>query len=274
MDAAVPKAQPGSGAKAVLKFEILEAVRHFDFAFQIAWSNARAEYRRSFLGPGWLVIGTAIGVGGMGFVWGALFNAKASDFVPLITVGFVVWYLLSTSVVGASSVYYRNRELFLNRRVSSLLVSTVHLLEQLVDFAHNLIVVLVVLLLFPDHVSLAALWAIPGTLLVLINLLWIIQVIGYVGARYRDFEPLIASIIQPLFLITPVLFRPDQLGPAIFIVYINPFAYWLKLVRDPLLGHSPDPTTWLVCIGMAIAGWTLALRLTIRKRAQLGYWVS
>lgn len=261
-------------AKGILATEIFDAVRHFDFALQIAWSNARAEYRRSFLGPGWLVVGTAIGVGGMGFVWGALFNVDAAGFVPLITVGLVVWYLLSTSVVGASSVYYRNRELFLNRRVSSLLVSAVHLLEQLVDFAHNLIVVIVVLLIFPQKLSFVALLAIPGFFLVIINLLWVIQIIGYVGARYRDFEPLITSIIQPLFLITPVLFNPNQLGAAKIIVYLNPFAYCLSLIRDPLMGHFPEPVTWIASLAMAPIGWGMALWLTRRKRQNLAYWVN
>lgn len=263
-----------SRGRSILASEVSDVFRHFDFAFQIAWSNARAEYRRSFLGPGWLVVGTAIGVGGMGFVWGTLFNVKASEFIPLITVGFVVWFLLSTSVVGACSVYYRNRELFLNRRVSSLLVSTVHLLEQLVDYAHNLIVVLVVLLIFPQNLSFTALWAIPGTLLVLVNLLCVIQIIGYIGARFRDLAPLVTAIISPLFLITPVMFRPEQLGSAQFVVYINPFAYWVELIRSPLLGQVPSLTTWLGCIAMTIVGWALALYLTARKRPNLAYWVN
>jgi len=261
-------------ANGVLAAEIHDAIRHFDFALQIAWSNARAEYRRSFLGPGWLVVGTAIGVGGMGFVWGALFNVDAAEFVPVITVGLVVWYLLSTSVVGASSVYYRNRDLFLNRRVSSLLISAVHLLEQLVDFAHNFVVVIIVLLIFPQKVSLVAFLAIPGFLVVIMNLLWVIQIIGYVGARFRDFEPLISSIIQPLFLITLVLFSPSQLGSAKIIVYFNPFAYCLSLIRDPLLGQVPDLITWIGSLAMVPIGWAFALWLTKRKRPNLAYWVN
>lgn len=253
--------------------EILPTLRRLDLAFFLAWSDTRTRYKRSFLGPFWLVLGTAIGVGGLAFVWSRLFEADNSVFVPSLTIGLVVWYMISSSFVESAAVFYRSREMLLNVRLPSLLIAIQLLLRQLVNFAHNLVVVAVVLMIYPQNLSVTALWAIPGLLLVCINLLWVIQVLGYFGARYRDFEPLIAAVMQPLFFVTPVIFRPEQLSASELILILNPFAYWMGLIRDPLMGVTPTVMTWSVSIGMAVLGWAFALWLTAKKRTRLAYWV-
>lgn len=259
---------------ALVRHEVSEALKRLDLAFHLAWSDTRSRYRRSVLGPFWLVLGTLIGVGGLGFVWGTLFDVDRENFIPMLSIGLVTWYLLSASITEAASVFYANRDLLLNMPVSSLLVSMLLLLRQLINFAHNFVVVIVVLLIFPQHVTPTAFLAVPGLLLVSINLLWIIQFIGYFGARYRDLAPLLAAIMQPLFFLTPVLFRPGQLGASAIIVELNPLTYFLALVRDPLMGNVPPASAWLIVVFMAIAGWVAALMLTASKRHRLAYWVN
>ncbi|WP_420963312.1 ABC transporter permease [Brucella sp. IR073] len=260
--------------RTLLGREINGMLKRLDLAIHLAWSDTRARYRRSVLGPFWLVLGTLIGVGGLGFVWGALFDVQRDIFIPTLSIGLVSWYLLSACFVEAASVFYMNRDLLLNIPVSSLFVSTLLLFRQLINFAHNFVVVVIVLAIYPQHLSFAAIWMLPGLVLVGLNLLCIIQLVGYIGARYRDLAPLIAAIMQPLFFITPVLFLPSQLGARAFITEFNPFTYWLSLIRDPLMGVVPPATTWLIVIAMTIAGWSLALILTALKRQRLAYWVN
>lgn len=254
--------------------EMRAAVRRLDLAFFLAWSDTRTRYRRSVLGPFWLVIGTAIGVGGLGFVWSTLFETDAATFIPMITIGLVTWYLLLGSIVESASVFYSNRGLLLSMRFSSLLIAIQLLLRQIINFGHNFVVVAGVLLIYPDHLSPVAFLAIPGFLLVCLNMLWIIQLVGYFGARYRDLEPLLAAVMQPMFFMTPVLFRPQQLGDKAFVMDFNPLAYWLALVRDPLMGNPPTAGTWIVSLLIAVVGWSLALWMTGRKRHRLPYWVN
>lgn len=254
--------------------EVRALWEQFRLAFFLAWSDTRIRYKRSVLGPFWLVIGTAIGVGGIGFLWSSLFKIDTANFIPMITIGLVVWYLLSGCVVEAASVFYSNRDLLLSMPISSFLISIQLLLRQIVNFGHNFVVVVVVLFFFPQNLSFVALLAIPGFFLVSLNLLWLIQIIGYFGARYRDLEPLLAAIMQPIFFLTPVMFRPSQLSDKAFLMDFNPLAYWLALIRDPLMGHVPSVTTWGVSIIMALSGWCLALILTGYKRHRLPYWVN
>lgn len=51
----------------------------------------------------------------------------------------------------------------------------------------------------------------PGLLLVVLNLYWLMHGLGLVGARFRDIELLISSIVPLLFFISPVIYRADRL---------------------------------------------------------------
>lgn len=258
----------------LLKREVRGAIEKFELAFHIAWSDTRARYRRSVLGPFWLVLGTLIGVGGLGFVWGSLFDVDRETFIPSLSIGLVTWYLLSGTITDSASVFFASRNLLLNIPVSSLLVALLLILRQLINFAHNFVVVILVMVIYPQHISPTALIAIPAIALVSFNLLAIAQLIGYVGARYRDLAPLLNAIMQPLFFLTPVLFRPSQLGTNAFITELNPLSYWLSLVREPLMGTAPSLSNWLVVIGMSIVCWIAAFAITLAKRSRLAYWVN
>ena len=270
---------PGSGSgydssAGVIQREIQGALRRIGLAFHIAWTDTRIRYRRSVLGPFWLVLGTIIGVGGLAFVWGALLKVDTDVFVPSITIGLVVWYLLSSTIMESTGVFYNNRQSLLNMPVSSLLLSLQLLLRQLINFGHNLVVVVIVLVIIPKHLNAMSFLVIPGFLLVAINLLWIIQFIGYLGARYRDLEPLVMAIMQPLFFLTPVIFRPNQLGDKSFLLQFNPLTHLLSLIRDPLMGSNPSMLNWSIALAMAILGWAAALYMTAKKRHRLSYWVN
>lgn len=258
----------------IIRREVLGAYNRFDLALYLAWSDTRTRYRRSVLGPLWLVFGTLIGVGGLGIVWSTLFQVDRATFIPALSVGLVTWYLLNSCITESASAFYTNRDLILNIPLSSILVSMLLLFRQVINFLHNMLVVFVVFLIYPENISVVSLLAIPGFFLVCINLLAIIQIIGYLGARYRDLAPLLTAIMQPIFFISPVIFRPQQLGPVVFIANWNPIAYWLSLVRDPLLGSAPSLTCWMVVLSMTIVGWIIALLLTAAKRERLAYWVN
>lgn len=258
----------------LLREEISGAIDRLDLAIHIAWMDTRTRYRRSVLGPFWLVLGTAIAVGGLGFVWSILFEVDRATFIPSLTIGLVIWYMISASVTEGAAVFYTNRDLMLNMPVSSLLVSLTLLFRQFVNFAHNFVVIAAVLLIFPQNITPALVFFVPGLLLTGLCLWGIIHLTGYFGARYRDIAPLLAAIMQPLFFLTPIIFRPEQLGTNQFIVDVNPFAYMVAVIREPLMGTVPSLSTWLILGGMTLFAWAGALAMTVRKRQRLAYWVN
>jgi ABC-type polysaccharide/polyol phosphate export permease len=259
--------------QSLLHNELIQAFKRLDLAFYLAWSDTRTRYERSVLGPFWLVLGTAIGVGGLGYVWSILFNVDRATFIPNLATGLVAWYFISGCIVESTSTFYTQRDLILNIPFSSLMLSILLLLRHMVNFGHNFIVIIGILIIYPSNLTPHTLLFIPGFFLVCLNLLWIIHVFGYFGARYRDLNPLVNAVMPLIFFITPVLFRANQLGSHAFIAYLNPLAFLLKLIRDPLTGNAPPLMVWVASSLMACLGWTAALWVTHHKRHRLTYWV-
>jgi len=219
--------------------DFTESLRRLPLSFYFAWGDTKARYRRSVLGPFWLVLGTTIGVAGLGFLWSALLKIDRASFIPSLTIGLVVWQLIAGCVIESPSVFTRNATVIRNLKTPYLIFPVQLLLRQLINFGHNLIVVLVVLVIFPPPLSLVQFLIAPGLLLLIGNLLWVAVMLGMLGARFRDLEPLIAAFMPMMFFLSPVIYRPNQLAIHEQIVWLNPFSYMISLIRDPMQGFAP-----------------------------------
>ena len=111
------------------------------------------------------------------------------------------------------------------------------------------------------------------------SLLWFVDslaaclLLGAFCARFRDVAPIVGSIMQIAFFLTPIIWKPELIdGNAVYLVF-NPFYPLLALVRDPLLGQVPDSEVWIaagVWSGLLIAAsWLLFARV----RGRLAFWV-
>lgn len=253
--------------------DLSEAWRRRQLAFYFAWTETLARYRRSALGPLWLVLGTAIGVLGLGFVWSALLKVDRGDFIPSLTIGLVTWQMLSGAVVESVGIFPRNATSIINIKLPTFLIPLQLIFRHVINFAHNFIVVVVVLAVFPQHLSPAALLAIPGFAIVVLSLLAVMQILGYLGARYRDLDPLVTAFMPIVFFVSPVIYRADQLGSLQTIMEFNPIARWIQLIRDPILGMVPTAADYGITIAMTAAFWGLAVWITAIRGHRLAYWV-
>ena len=247
--------------------------RALPLVLYFAWGDTRARYRRSVLGPFWIVIGTAVGVVGLSFIWSGLLKVDRETFVPMLAVGLVVWQFIAGCVTESPSAFTRNAAVMRNLKTPYLIFPLQLLLRHLINFAHNIVVVIVVLIIFPPPLGISQLLIIPGILLLLGNLFWIAILFGMLGARFRDLEQTIGVLIPLMFFLSPVLYRPDQLGLMEKFIWLNPFTYMISLIRDPILGFAPAPFVYLVSAGTLLAGWWVTLWLYGRKHGRIPFWV-
>ena len=260
---------PAAGGKGLLR----EFQRQAYIAWFFAWSDTKARYRRTVLGPLWLVLGTALGVVGLGYVWSVLFNLDQGNFIPDLAMGLIIWQMLSGSIIEAVSVFYNNAAVIKNIRTPSYRISLQLLFTQLINFAHNVIVVVVVLIIYQKPVTAISLLALPGLLLVLVNLAWVIQLFGFLGARYRDLQYGVAAVMPLLFFMSPVMYRSQQLGVRAEFAAFNPLAHWIDLIREPMDGNVPYPLFYVLAVATAVAGWAVAIWITYTRGHRLAYWI-
>lgn len=142
-------------------------------------------------------------------------------------------------------------------------------------FIHNAVIIPLVLLAMLYPVNWVCLLAVPGFLLLTLNITWMGMFTGIFCTRFRDFPQLIASILQVFFYVTPIMWMPD-LAPqraSRVLLDMNPFHHLLSIVREPLMGTVPTLTSYLVCCFMAIVGWCAAAMLLGRYRDRIAYWL-
>ena len=239
----------------------------------LAWSDIRARYKRSVLGPFWITISTAIGVVGLGFIWSELFHLERKVYVPMLSIGLILWQFISGTITESTNLFVRQAGFIKNLDLPISLYSTQLIVRQLFNLAHTIPLFFLVVLLLGTPISWSALWAIPSLILVTLNLFWISLLISILGARFRDLEYLINTIMPLLMFFSPVMYRPYSLPISGDFIWANPLAHLIEIIRFPLLGEPMPPVVVITNVAMLLIGGFFTLRLFNNKRNRIALWV-
>jgi len=254
--------------------DLVETFKIAPVWWYMAYQDLMSRYRRTTLGPWWITLGTGIGVGAMGFVWGSVFNIPLNDFFPYMTAGFILWGFISSCVLEGALIYTTPGAMLRTIKIPLLTFIFTGILRNLYTLLHNIIIVVIVFMIFQVKVSVITLLFVPGLFLVLITAFLLSVVLGILGARFRDLSYTISSLMTFLFMLTPVMWNPKILtGKKVLLAYGNPFTYFLAIVRDPLLNTIPDSFYYIGVFSMITVLLGLASFLYERYSHRLVYWV-
>lgn len=258
----------------LFKDDFINSTKKISSAFFFAWSDTRARYNGSTLGPFWLVLTTLIFCVGLGAVWSAIFSLDYKNFIPKLTIGIVLWQFISESLSESPANFLQYRNIIKNIKTPYFFFCYLLLSRKLINLAHNLTVVLFVfIVLQPIAFELSMLMVIPGFLILIFNLLWVIMLIGLLGSRLQDLDQLLKAVMPMLFFLSPVIFTTDQLGMKEYLVWFNPLTYFISIVRDPVFGAIPSLNVYLISLLMGLVGWFITIIFFNRKAERLAYWI-
>jgi lipopolysaccharide transport system permease protein len=148
------------------------------------------------------------------------------------------------------------------------------LVRNYINFAHNIVLIPAVFLFFGK----GPYWT---WLLVPLGLL-LIAIVSFVGgllcallcARFRDLPQIVGNLMQVAFFISPVMWRPEALQEqAWYVVGLNPFAAFLRVVSEPMLGRVPGALTYLSTVVAITVLAAVTWPLFVRFRARIVYWL-
>ena len=115
--------------------------------------------------------------------------------------------------------------------------------------------------------------AIPGLCLLALNGAFTTLYIGIVSARFRDIPQIVASFIQVVFFVTPIMWKPELLKDHAYIAVLNPFQHLIEIVRAPLLGTLPSLTNYAVVFLVTIVNIVFGIQFFTRYRVRISYWI-
>ena len=247
---------------------------------QLGWQDIKQRYRRSTLGPLWITIATGAMAVALGLLYSLLFQQELSYFLPHVTVGLIIWGFISGCVKEGSTVFIENEGL-IKQLPSALSVHVYRLVwRQLLFLAHNMVIWVILVAVFRPDLGWDFFLAIPALALLVVNGVWVTMFFGIVATRYRDVAPLLDSMIQLVFYMTPIVWTTKTLedqGGAVAerarIAELNPLYHYLEIVRAPLTGQPLDAYHWWIVLGCTVAGLLLALLAMRQWRSRVSYWV-
>jgi lipopolysaccharide transport system permease protein len=254
--------------------DILGSLRLWRLALTLGWFDIRLRYRGSMLGPLWLTLSTGVMVVALGFLYSSLFKMELVNYLPYLAISLVLWNVLST-VIGDACVCYTQAEAMIRSiRLPYTLQAVRVVVRNLVVLAHNVLVIFAIYLYFGAWPGATALAAIPGLILWVLDGLAVCLLLGPIGARFRDVPPIVGSVVQITFFVSPIIWKPELLeGEAARLLWLNPFYTLLEVVRGPLLGTSPGWTISLSALGYSAALCAVSWLLFARVRGRLAFWV-
>ena len=239
----------------------------------LGWHDIRQRYRRSLLGPLWLTISTAVMVISVGILYSKIFKQDLSIYLPFLAIGLVVWQMLATVIIESCDVFTSAGQMIKQIKVP-LMVHVCRLVwRNLLIFAHNAVIIVVVCAVYLKPTFAGALQALVGLAGVVLNCLWVGMLLGVVSARYRDIAPTTASLVQVAFFLTPILWYANSLGDRIVLVYVNPFYHLVEAIRGPLMDLAGYPQSIAAVYLMALVGLPATLVFFSRYRTRVPYWV-
>lgn len=253
--------------------DLAESIRLTWFWSALSWNDIRQRYRGSMLGPFWLTLTTAAFIVGLGPLYATLFKLDINSYLPYLAVGITTWSFISGTIIDSSNTFVAAGDTIKQIRLPRLAVLFQVVWRNVIVFAHNIPIYLVVFLWFQPQFGWANLLVIPGFALVTLNLVWIALVVAILCARFRDITPIVASLMQMAFFLTPVMWNLKDHNVSPLLVGLNPFAAYIELIRAPLLGHAPQWVFVLSALGTLVLGSLLAFRLFVRARRRIVYWV-
>lgn len=256
--------------------DLLGGISRTELWIAFAADEVQQRYRRSKLGILWIIISYVFFVAAISLFFGGFSSKGASDFTAFVAVNYAMFSFLVANLTDGCAVFRTSRTW-----ISSVPVPhSVHVLKSVARSAFVFAITMVIaaaVLLVTVHLTDPVAWlSVPAFVVLLFNAVLIQTYLGYITARFRDFEHLIQSLTRILFFTTPILWvRTEQPEGSIrrMIAEINPFTHALDIFSAPLLGNAPDPRSWAVMGVLTVVNFLLMLVVAYLAHRRLPYWL-
>lgn len=241
-------------------------VLNTDYWLNLGWSDVRHRYRRTLLGPLWLVIPLGAMVFGIGLLYSQIFEIEPSIYVTHLTLGIVPWLYLAQGIIDASGAFISHKGLLHATRIQKSALLCRIIFMHFIFFLHNLLVAVAVILVFGIPISWPALAAILSVVNITIFILGCSLFLSPLAARFYDVQQMLGALLQLLFFLTPIIWMPSESGARNWQYVYNPLYHLIEGFRTPILYGEADPAHYL--IGAACAAVSLLIGAAVFSRTE------
>ena len=254
--------------------DVADGLSNWPMWGRLGWQETKRRYRRTIIGPFWTTLSLSVFIFTLGILWSELWKQDPRTYLPFLTAGMLAWGMVSTVITEGCSSFISAEGLIKSLPFSYTVLTCTVVWRNLIVFLHHLVIYVGVMLYAGIAVTPNTLLVLPGLFLVLVNGIWVSTLLGMICSRYRDIQQIVGSVLQISMFVTPIFWRPEQLGGRFAkFVDFNPLYHYVDIVRSPLLGRAPAMWSWEVVVAGTFIGWAVTLILFSRFRRRLPYWL-
>jgi ABC-type polysaccharide/polyol phosphate export permease len=270
----IPQRSPTQSAYSIALIDIVSGMLAFNIWGRLGWRDIKRRYRRTTFGPFWTTVSLGIFVTVLGLVWSKLWHMELKTYLPYLTSGMLCWGLFAAICTESCTGIIQHHGLLKQLRLSYTLLACATVWRDVIVFMHNIAIYVVICIFTGIPITEGTLLVVPGLALLCLNEIWISLFLGIICARYRDIVQLVGNLLQISMFVTPIFWTPAQLtGRASILADYNPLYHLIAIVRDPLLGKTPEPLHWEVVAVITIIGWTMTIYIMSKFRHRIVYWI-
>ncbi len=253
--------------------EIFDSLKSWKIWGTIALEDVIGKYRRTFLGPVWVVVSQCAFIFGIYAVRRAFSNDSTIDFLLFLAISVPTWNLISSFLNDSASAVLRAKGYIESYPLPVAIYLIRSIMAGLINFLHVFTVFILIAVIKQVHLNVQMLMFFPALLLLLIFGFGACLAISVLGARFRDLGPAINSFSGFMFVFAPVFWNPTPEQVNSLSLKLNPFFYLLEIVRNPLLSIPTPIEYWVISIFITIFT-IFAGIITYRiMRPQVVYWM-
>jgi ABC-type polysaccharide/polyol phosphate export permease len=253
--------------------DIVDALRMYKTWGYLSYQDVISRYRRSILGPFWvagLMISQALA---MSLVFGGIFGMTLKEFLPYVVGGLSIILFVGSAFGEGAETY----TIYANVMSAHNLPITFHIFRmccrQLVIFLHYFVVFLIVYIAMNGSLSISPL-VVPALALNFLFLFACTLMSACLSLRFRDFKFLLPHVWLIVFYLTPVIWKPSQIGAKFSALYqFNPIYYLLEIMRGSMLGTPPAPYIWINALIVTLGVLVLSYVVFALMRRKMTLWL-
>ena len=264
---------PSESAAELAWQDICAATRLSWFWSALGWLDILQRYRGSMLGPFWLTLTTGVFIAGLGPLYAQLFSLNMADYLPYMALGVTIWGFIVGTINESCATFISSGHAMKQIRLPRTAFLLQVVWRNVLAFLHTLPIFIVIYLYFDLPLRWEVLLVVPGFIILCLNLVWIGLLTAILCARFRDITPIISSVLQIGFFVTPVIWSYKQQAVHAYIVNLNPLAAFVEVVRAPLLGEAAPAPLMYLALACLIVGYAVAWYVFVRCRKYIVYWV-
>ena len=210
---------------------------------------------------------------GIGIYYAALLHQRVNEFLPFVAIGLVMWGFVSASISEGGDAFVAGGAMIKQSAIPLPVFILRTVVRNAINLAHQVVIIVAVLLWFHVFPGVGALWAIPGLVLLMLNLSWMGLLLAMVSTRFRDMPQIVSAVLQLVFFLSPIFWTPPPSLANNPMVAANPFYFSIQSIRDPLLHGTMPPQTVYMLVPIAVVGWLVTILVYNETRRRVVHYL-